>query len=90
MFTAVSRCVLAAPYSLCPPVWLHLCLHAAQLMKLQADMEALREQRENTISTTREELYSAQEEVLQLQLTFVLDVHTSVPVVLGETNQKNP
>lgn len=35
----------------------------AQLMKLQADMEALREQRESTICTTREELYSAQEEV---------------------------
>lgn len=30
-------------------------------------MEALREQRENTISTTREELYSAQEEVLVLR-----------------------
>lgn len=35
----------------------------AQLGKLQADMEALREQRESTICTTREELYSAQEEV---------------------------
>ncbi|CAF95734.1 unnamed protein product, partial [Tetraodon nigroviridis] len=35
----------------------------AQLVKLQADMEALREQRESTICTTREELYSAQEEV---------------------------
>lgn len=34
-----------------------------QLGKLQADMEALREQRESTICTTREELYSAQEEV---------------------------
>lgn len=32
-------------------------------MKLQADMEALKEQRESTICTTREELYSAQEEV---------------------------
>lgn len=30
-------------------------------------MEALREQRENTISNTREELYSAQEEVLVLR-----------------------
>lgn len=38
-----------------------------QLGKLQADMEALREQRENTISTTREELYSAQEEILVLR-----------------------
>jgi len=42
---------------------------AAQLGKLQADMEALREQRESTICSTREELYSAQEEVrLQLAL----------------------
>ncbi|MEQ2184237.1 hypothetical protein GOODEAATRI_005827, partial [Goodea atripinnis] len=41
----------------------------AQLGKLQADMEALREQRESTICSTREELYSAQEEVqLQQQL----------------------
>ncbi|MCJ8744553.1 hypothetical protein PDJAM_G00120030 [Pangasius djambal] len=38
-----------------------------QLAKLQSDMEALREQRENTISNTREELYSAQEEVLVLR-----------------------
>uniref|UniRef100_H3BWS6 Sarcolemmal membrane-associated protein n=1 Tax=Tetraodon nigroviridis TaxID=99883 RepID=H3BWS6_TETNG len=38
-----------------------------QLVKLQADMEALREQRESTICTTREELYSAQEEILVLQ-----------------------
>ncbi|XP_042590551.1 sarcolemmal membrane-associated protein-like isoform X6 [Cyprinus carpio] len=38
-----------------------------QLAKLQSDMEALREQRENTISTTREELYSAQEEILVLR-----------------------
>uniref|UniRef100_A0A8C1JZ92 Sarcolemma associated protein a n=1 Tax=Cyprinus carpio TaxID=7962 RepID=A0A8C1JZ92_CYPCA len=38
-----------------------------QLAKLQSDMEALREQRENTISTTREELYSAQEEILLLR-----------------------
>lgn len=38
---------------------------AAQLEKLQADMEALREQRESTICSTREELYSAQEEVLR-------------------------
>lgn len=30
-------------------------------------MEALREQRENTITTTREELYSAQEEILMLR-----------------------
>lgn len=37
----------------------------AQLEKLQADMEALREQRESTICSTREELYSAQEEVLR-------------------------
>lgn len=39
------------------------CWCLAQLVKLQADMEALREQRESTICTTREELYSAQEEV---------------------------
>uniref|UniRef100_A0A671QC84 Sarcolemmal membrane-associated protein n=1 Tax=Sinocyclocheilus anshuiensis TaxID=1608454 RepID=A0A671QC84_9TELE len=38
-----------------------------QLAKLQSDMEALREQRENTITTTREELYSAQEEILVLR-----------------------
>uniref|UniRef100_A0A3B5A8T5 Sarcolemma associated protein n=1 Tax=Stegastes partitus TaxID=144197 RepID=A0A3B5A8T5_9TELE len=38
-----------------------------QLGKLQADMEALREQRESTICTTREELYSAQEEILVLR-----------------------
>ncbi|XP_031424363.1 sarcolemma associated protein a [Clupea harengus] len=38
-----------------------------QLQKLQADMETLREQRENTISTTREELYNAQEEVILLR-----------------------
>ncbi|XP_057217539.1 sarcolemma associated protein a isoform X1 [Triplophysa rosa] len=38
-----------------------------QLSKLQSDMEALREQRENTITTTREELYSAQEEILVLR-----------------------
>uniref|UniRef100_A0A673GQY9 Sarcolemmal membrane-associated protein-like n=1 Tax=Sinocyclocheilus rhinocerous TaxID=307959 RepID=A0A673GQY9_9TELE len=38
-----------------------------QLAKLQSDMEALREQRENTITTTREELYSAQEEILLLR-----------------------
>ncbi|KAK2874795.1 hypothetical protein Q8A67_021948 [Cirrhinus molitorella] len=38
-----------------------------QLGKLQSDMEALREQRENTITTTREELYSAQEEILVLR-----------------------
>lgn len=46
-------------FSLRPPV--------AQLAKLQSDMEALREQRENTISNTRDELYSAQEEVLVLR-----------------------
>uniref|UniRef100_A0A672LKY3 Sarcolemmal membrane-associated protein n=1 Tax=Sinocyclocheilus grahami TaxID=75366 RepID=A0A672LKY3_SINGR len=40
-----------------------------QLAKLQSDMEALREQRENTITTTREELYSAQEEILVLRHT---------------------
>ncbi|XP_054641655.1 sarcolemma associated protein a isoform X7 [Dunckerocampus dactyliophorus] len=40
-----------------------------QLGKLQADMEALREQRENTICSTREELYSAQEEILVLRHT---------------------
>ncbi|KAI4887312.1 hypothetical protein NFI96_014687 [Prochilodus magdalenae] len=39
----------------------------SQLAKLQLDMEALREQRENTISSTRDELYSAQEEVLVLR-----------------------
>ncbi|XP_077459896.1 sarcolemma associated protein a isoform X2 [Stigmatopora argus] len=38
-----------------------------QLGKLQADMEALREQRENTICSTREELYSAREEILVLR-----------------------
>ncbi|XP_052465189.1 sarcolemmal membrane-associated protein isoform X5 [Carassius gibelio] len=38
-----------------------------QLAKLQSDMEDLREQRENTISITREELYSAQEEILVLR-----------------------
>ncbi|XP_030633106.1 sarcolemma associated protein a isoform X6 [Chanos chanos] len=38
-----------------------------QLSKLQSDMEALREQRESTITSTREELYSAQEEVLVLR-----------------------
>ncbi|KAK9529609.1 hypothetical protein VZT92_013689 [Zoarces viviparus] len=38
-----------------------------QLGKLQADMEALREQRESTICTTREELYCAQEEILVLR-----------------------
>lgn len=38
-----------------------------QLGKLQSDMESLREQRESTISNTREELYSAQEEVLVLR-----------------------
>ncbi|XP_073732422.1 sarcolemma associated protein a isoform X7 [Misgurnus anguillicaudatus] len=38
-----------------------------QLSKLQSDMEALREQRENTITSTREELYSAQEEILVLR-----------------------
>ncbi|XP_061796921.2 sarcolemma associated protein a isoform X1 [Nerophis lumbriciformis] len=38
-----------------------------QLGKLQADMEALKEQRENTICSTREELYSAQEEILVLR-----------------------
>uniref|UniRef100_A0A672ZEW9 Sarcolemmal membrane-associated protein n=1 Tax=Sphaeramia orbicularis TaxID=375764 RepID=A0A672ZEW9_9TELE len=39
----------------------------SQLGKLQADMEALREQRESTICSTREELYSAQEEILVLR-----------------------
>uniref|UniRef100_A0A3Q3WZ92 Sarcolemmal membrane-associated protein n=1 Tax=Mola mola TaxID=94237 RepID=A0A3Q3WZ92_MOLML len=38
-----------------------------ELGKLQADMEALREQRESTICTTREELYCAQEEILVLR-----------------------
>ncbi|XP_077428580.1 sarcolemma associated protein a isoform X4 [Vanacampus margaritifer] len=38
-----------------------------QLGKLQADMEALKEQRENTICSTREDLYSAQEEILVLR-----------------------
>uniref|UniRef100_A0A8C7ZLC3 Sarcolemmal membrane-associated protein n=1 Tax=Oryzias sinensis TaxID=183150 RepID=A0A8C7ZLC3_9TELE len=38
-----------------------------QLGKLQTDMEALREQRESTICNTREELYSAQEEILVLR-----------------------
>ncbi|XP_041945938.1 sarcolemma associated protein a isoform X6 [Alosa alosa] len=38
-----------------------------QLQKLQADMETLREQRENTISSTREELCNAQEEVILLR-----------------------
>lgn len=67
--TAVSQPVFAATsssVSLPPCACLCVCarVRAAQLGKLQADMEALREQRENTISTTREELYSAQEEVL--------------------------
>lgn len=39
----------------------------SQLLKLQGDMEALREQRESTICSTREELYSAQEEILMLR-----------------------
>ncbi|XP_033829686.1 sarcolemma associated protein a isoform X11 [Periophthalmus magnuspinnatus] len=39
----------------------------SQLLKLQADMEALREQRESAICSTREELYSAQEEILVLR-----------------------
>ncbi|XP_072296063.1 sarcolemma associated protein a isoform X15 [Eucyclogobius newberryi] len=39
----------------------------SQLLKLQGDMEALREQRESTICSTREELYSAQEEILVLR-----------------------
>ncbi|KAM7401627.1 hypothetical protein PAMP_016927 [Pampus punctatissimus] len=38
-----------------------------QLGKLQADMEALREQRESTICSTRDELYSAQEEIIVLR-----------------------
>ncbi|KAL3058096.1 hypothetical protein OYC64_010303 [Pagothenia borchgrevinki] len=38
-----------------------------QLGKLQADMEGLREQRESTICTTREELYCAQEEIIVLR-----------------------
>ncbi|XP_014857163.1 PREDICTED: sarcolemmal membrane-associated protein isoform X1 [Poecilia mexicana] len=38
-----------------------------QLGKLQADMEALREQRESTICSTREDLYSAQEEIIVLR-----------------------
>uniref|UniRef100_A0A8C5DZN7 Sarcolemmal membrane-associated protein n=1 Tax=Gouania willdenowi TaxID=441366 RepID=A0A8C5DZN7_GOUWI len=48
---------------------LHPTIHPSftQLMKLQADMEALREQRERNICSTREELYSAQEEVLVLR-----------------------
>ncbi|XP_068604425.1 sarcolemma associated protein a [Brachionichthys hirsutus] len=37
------------------------------LAKLQCDMQVLREQRESTICTTREELYSAQEEILVLR-----------------------
>ncbi|XP_068197740.1 sarcolemma associated protein a isoform X2 [Antennarius striatus] len=37
------------------------------LSKLQSDMQVLREQRESTICTTREELYSAQEEILVLR-----------------------
>ncbi|XP_016518190.1 sarcolemma associated protein a isoform X5 [Poecilia formosa] len=40
-----------------------------QLGKLQADMEALREQRESTICSTREDLYSAQEEIIVLRHT---------------------
>ncbi|XP_010873018.1 sarcolemma associated protein a isoform X6 [Esox lucius] len=39
----------------------------SQLGKLAGDMEELKEQRESTISNTREELYSAQEEVLVLR-----------------------
>ncbi|KAK5933449.1 hypothetical protein CgunFtcFv8_013929 [Champsocephalus gunnari] len=38
-----------------------------QLGKLQADMEGLREQRESTICSTREELYCAQEEIIALR-----------------------
>uniref|UniRef100_A0A3P9MUE6 Sarcolemmal membrane-associated protein n=1 Tax=Poecilia reticulata TaxID=8081 RepID=A0A3P9MUE6_POERE len=38
-----------------------------QLGKLQADMEALREQRESTICSTREDLYCAQEEIIVLR-----------------------
>ncbi|KAM3849986.1 sarcolemma associated protein a [Diretmus argenteus] len=39
----------------------------SQLGKLQVDMEGLREQRESTITSTREELYSAQEEIIVLR-----------------------
>lgn len=39
----------------------------SQMGKLQVDMEALREQRESTICSTREELYSAQEAILVLR-----------------------
>ncbi|KAL1007836.1 hypothetical protein UPYG_G00092260 [Umbra pygmaea] len=39
----------------------------SQLGKLAGDMEELKEQRESTISNTREELYAAQEEVLMLR-----------------------
>lgn len=73
--TAMSQSPSPLPSRAC------VCLRAAQLGKLQADMEALREQRENTISTTREELYSAQEEVLRLHLVVLLNVQTSVLVV---------
>lgn len=54
--------------ALTPDLHVHVCCGCvAQLQKLQADMESLREQRENTISNTREELYNAQEEVLMLR-----------------------
>lgn len=57
---------------------------SAQLVKLQADMEALREQRESTICTTREELCSAQEEVpllpdLLTSLTMLLHLLLKLP-----------
>lgn len=55
-------CVLKST-TLPPHFLLFVGACVAQLGKLQADMEALREQRESTICSTRDELYSAQEEV---------------------------
>ena len=45
-----------------PCVYL-VCVCAGQLARLQVDMESLRDQREKTICSTREELSLAQEEV---------------------------
>lgn len=65
-----------------------MCL--GQLEKLQDDMEALRVQRESTICSTREELYSAQEEVQsstcsllqvpQFNLTVLYSIQLQLPI----------
>uniref|UniRef100_A0A3P8X2V8 Sarcolemmal membrane-associated protein n=1 Tax=Cynoglossus semilaevis TaxID=244447 RepID=A0A3P8X2V8_CYNSE len=54
---------------LCVCVCVFVCLFvfAAQLLKLQSDLESLREQREISICSTREELDSAQDEILVLR-----------------------